>query len=63
MLSEQRAGYLLLCVRYFQRLRQGHQFLDRLVVGFANFLSLVSIHFAEDLAESIFGGVCVLTHA
>jgi hypothetical protein len=50
--GEKRAGAgRLLCVGDLEGLRQGHQTLDRLVVGFADLLGLVGVHRLEDLAK------------
>jgi hypothetical protein len=50
--GEKRAGAgRLLCVGDLEGFRQGHQTLDRLVVGFADLLGLVGVHRLEDLAK------------
>ncbi len=50
--GEKRAGAgCLLCVGDLKGFCQGHQTLDRLVVGFADLLGLVGIHRLEDLAK------------
>ncbi len=50
--GEKRAGAgCLLCVGDLKGFCQGHQTLDRLVVGFADLLGLVCIHRLEDLAK------------
>lgn len=52
-------GFIQFCILRLKRFGQRHQSLNRLVVGFADFLSLVRIHIAEDLAESCVGGLIV----
>ena len=54
--GEKRAGAgCLLCVGDLEGFRQGHQTLDRLVVGFADLLGLVGVHRLEDLAKGCVG--------
>lgn len=62
MFGEKRAGAgRLLCVGDLEGLRQGHQTLDRFVVGFADLLGLVGVHRLEDLAKCCVGRcVCVV---
>ena len=58
--GEKRAGAgRLLRVGDLEGFRQGHQTLDRLVIGFADLLGLVSVHRLEDLAKGSVG-CCVL---
>ncbi len=49
----------LLCVGDLKGFCQGHQTLDRFVVGFADLLGLVGVHRLEDLAKGSVGR-CVL---
>ncbi len=54
--GEKRAGAgRLLCVGDLEGFCQGHQTLDRLVVGFADLLGLVGVHRLEDLAKCCVG--------